>query len=61
MWTIFGLITLAIQPGIFQVLEQKKFDNPQDCFQEAMVLMQNEADPRGMVCVPILEEIKTGA
>jgi len=61
MWTVFGLITMAIQPGIFQIIEQKKFENPQVCFEEAMVIMADDSDPRGMVCVPIPDDKKTGA
>jgi hypothetical protein len=56
MWTVYGILTLAIQPGILQVVEKIKFDNPQDCFREAMVIMQDANDPRGMACVPILTE-----
>jgi hypothetical protein len=60
MWTVYGLITIALQPGIIQIIDQKEFENPQDCFTEAMVLMQDAEDPRGMVCTPIPDDRKTG-
>lgn len=55
MWTIIGIITMTLQPGVFQVVENREFDNPQDCIKEAMVIMSDESDPRGMACVPILK------
>ena len=60
MWTVFGIITIAIQPGVLQIIDRKEFENPQDCFNEAMVLMQDAEDPRGMSCVPIPDDKKTG-
>jgi len=60
MWTVYGIITIAIQPGVLQIIDRKEFENPQDCFKEAMVLMQDAEDPRGMSCVPIPEDKKTG-
>ena len=62
MWTVYGIITIAVQPGILQIIERKEFEKPQDCFKEAMVLMQDTEDPRGMSCVPIpSDDRKTGA
>ena len=58
MWTVIGIITIAIQPGILQIVEKKTFTNPQDCFNEAMVIMADADDPRGMACVPIPQEGK---
>jgi hypothetical protein len=58
MWTVIGIITIAIQPGILQIVEKKDFTNPQDCFNEAMVIMADADDPRGMACVPIPQEGK---
>jgi hypothetical protein len=58
MWTVIGIITLAIQPGILQIVEKKDFASPQDCFNEAMVIMADAEDPRGMACVPIPQEGK---
>ncbi len=60
MWTVFGIITIAVQPGVLQIIDRKEFENPQDCFEEAMVLMQDVEDPRGMSCVPIPKDKKTG-
>ena len=60
MWTVYGIITIAIQPGVLQIIDRKEFENPQDCFKEAMVLMQDAEDPRGMSCVPIPDDRKTG-
>jgi hypothetical protein len=60
MWTVFGIITIAIQPGVLRIIDRKEFENPQDCFKEAMVLMQDAEDPRGMACVPIPDDKKTG-
>lgn len=57
MWIVIGIFTMTIQPGVFQVVENKEFENPEDCFKEAMIVMADENDPRGMACVPIL---KTG-
>jgi hypothetical protein len=53
MWTVYGILTLAIQPGMLQIVDRIEFDNPQDCFIEAMIIMQDANDPRGMACVPI--------
>jgi hypothetical protein len=61
MWTVYGILTLAIQPGILQIVERIEFDNPQDCFREAMVIMQDADDPRGMACVPIPQDEKGDA
>ena len=58
MWTVIGIVTLAIQPGILQIVEKKDFNSPQDCFQEAMEIMADANDPRGMACVPIPQEGK---
>ena len=38
MWTVYGIITIAMQPGMLQIIDRKEFENPQDCFKEAMVL-----------------------
>ena len=61
MWTVVGIITLAVQPGLLQVVGREEFENPQDCFEKAMMLMKDADDPRGMACVPIPPEWKTGA
>jgi len=58
MWVIYGIITIAIQPGILQIVERKEYTNPQECFKDAMILMQDESDPRGMACVPIPSDKK---
>jgi len=58
MWIIYGIITIALQPGVFQVVERKEYTNPQDCFKDAMVIMADTNDPRGMACVPIPQEGK---
>ena len=55
MWTVYGIITIAMQPGFLQIIDRKEYENPQDCFEEAMVMMQNEEDPRGMACIPVAE------
>ena len=58
MWLIYGIITIAVQPGLLQIVERKEYNNPQDCFRDAMVLMADKEDPRGMACVPIPQEGK---
>ena len=58
MWMVYGILTLAIQPGVLQIVEKKEFDNPQDCFKEAMIVMEDKTDPRGMACVPIPSDKK---
>jgi hypothetical protein len=58
MWVIYGIITLAVQPGLLQIVERKEYANPQDCFKDAMVLMADAEDPRGMACVPIPQQGK---
>lgn len=60
MWTVYGIITIAIQPGVLQIIDRQEFKNPQDCFKEAMVLMKDAEDPRGMACVPIPNDKKAG-
>jgi len=58
MWIIYGIITIALQPGLLQIVERKEYNDPQDCFRDAMVLMADAEDPRGMACVPIPQEGK---
>jgi len=53
VWLVYGIITIAVQPGLLQIIDRKKYTNPQDCFKDAMVLMADAEDPRGMACVPI--------
>jgi len=53
MWIIYGIITIAIQPGVLQIVDRKEYINPQDCFRDAMEIMADAEDPRGMACVPI--------
>tara|TARA_Y100000004_G_C8730221_1_gene333972 strand:- start:130 stop:315 length:186 start_codon:yes stop_codon:yes gene_type:complete len=60
MWVVYGIITIAIQPGVLQIIDRKEFKNPQDCFEEAMVIMQDKEDPRGMACVPVPDDRKAG-
>jgi len=58
MWIVYGIITIAFQPGILQIVERKQYDNPQDCFKDAMVLMADAEDPRRMACVPVPQKGK---
>ena len=58
MWIIYGIITIVLQPGVLQIVERKEYTNPQDCFKDAMVIMADTNDPRGMACVPIPQEGK---
>ena len=56
MWITLGVYALAIQQGVFQVVETKEFNNPEDCFKEALVVMTDENDPRGMLCMPFFKK-----
>jgi len=58
MWIIYGIITIALQPGVLQIVERKEYNDPQDCFRDAMVIMADADDPRGMACVPIPQQGK---
>ncbi len=58
MWIIYGIITIALQPGVLQIVERKEYNDPQDCFKDAMVIMADADDPRGMACVPIPQQGK---
>jgi hypothetical protein len=58
MWIIYGIITIALQPGVLQIVERKEYNDPQDCFKDAMVIMADAEDPRGMACVPIPQQGK---
>jgi len=58
MWIIYGIITIAVQPGLLQIVERKEYNDPQDCFKDAMVIMADANDPRGMACVPIPQQGK---
>ena len=58
MWLIYGIITIAVQPGLLQIVERREYNDPQDCFKDAMVLMADAEDPRGMACVPIPQQGK---
>jgi len=56
MWIVIGIFTIALQPGILQIVEKQEFSNPQDCFDKAMEIMADTTDPRGMACVPIKKD-----
>ena len=56
MWITLGIYAIALQQGIFQVVETKEFNNPEDCFREALVVAADPADIRGMLCVPVKKE-----
>jgi hypothetical protein len=56
MWITLGVYALALQQGIFQIVETKEFNNPEDCFREALIVMNDPEDPRGMLCLPIKKE-----
>ena len=56
MWITLGVYALALQQGIFQIVETKEFNNPEDCFREALIVAQDTNDPRGMLCVPVKKE-----
>jgi len=58
MWIIYGIITIALQPGVLQIVERKEYNDPQDCFKDAMVIMADVEDPRGLGCVPIPQDGK---
>jgi len=58
MWIIYGIITIALQPGVLQIVERKEYNDPQDCFKDAMIIMADAEDPRGMACVPIPQQGK---
>jgi hypothetical protein len=61
VWLVYGIITIAVQPGLLQIIDRKEYTNPQDCFKDAMVLMADAEDPRGMACVPIPQDEKGDA
>jgi hypothetical protein len=56
MWITLGVYAIALQQGIFRVVEIKEFNNPEDCFREALVIAADDNDPRGMLCVPFKKE-----
>ena len=56
MWVTLGIYAIALQQGIFQVVETKEFTNPQDCFKEALVVAEDTTDIRGMLCVPVKKD-----
>jgi hypothetical protein len=56
MWITLGIYTIALQVGILRIVETQEFDNPEDCFKQAFMVMQDDTDPRGMACVPILKD-----
>ena len=56
MWITLGIYAIALQQGIFQIVETKEFMNPEDCFREALVVMQDDTDKRGMLCIPFLKQ-----
>ena len=56
MWVTLGIYAIALQQGVFQVVETKEFNNPEDCFREALIVAQDTSDRRGMLCVPVKKE-----
>lgn len=56
MWITLGIYAIALQQGIFQVVETKEFSNPEDCFREALVVAADAEDTRGMLCVPVKKD-----
>lgn len=58
MWKILGAYYILVAPNMFQVVEIKFFEKPQDCFAEAMKVMKDENDPRNMACIPTFHKGK---
>jgi len=56
MWITLGVYAIALQQGIFQIVETREFNNPEDCFREALIVMNDSKDARGMLCLPIKKE-----
>ena len=56
MWITLGVYTIALQVGILKIVETQEFEKPEDCFKQAFMIMQDENDPRGMACVPVLKD-----
>ena len=52
MWITLGVYAIALQQGIFQIVETQEFTNPEDCFRQALIVMNDANDPRGMLCLP---------
>lgn len=55
MWTVFGVIYLVLGPNLLKVVGTKEYQNPQDCFRDAMVVMADKEEPHHMACVPALK------
>ena len=56
MWITLGVYAIALQQGIFQIVETQEFNNPEDCFRQELIVMQDENDLRGMLCVPFFKQ-----
>jgi hypothetical protein len=56
MWKIAGIYYLIVAQNMFQVVDMHYFETPQECFMQAMSIMEDNQDPRNMACVPIYKE-----
>lgn len=52
MWMIMGIWFIFVQPGVIHLQKVQWFDTPQECFQVAMEVMNDNTTPLHMACVP---------
>lgn len=52
MWLIVGFMYLALGEGHLQVLENVVYEDPRDCFKDAMEIMARKDDIK-MGCIPV--------
>ena len=58
MWITLGVLYVFIEQGIMQITGTKEYENPEDCFREAVAVMADETNQVHMACVPIIKPME---
>ena len=56
MWAVVGILYIVIGPTMLQITGTKEYNDPQQCFAEAMAVMADTENPNNMACVPVYRE-----
>jgi hypothetical protein len=55
MWLIVGILYMGLGDGHIQVFENIVYEDPRDCFSDAMEIMARKEDLK-MGCIPVFIE-----
>lgn len=56
MWAVVGILYIVIGPTMLQITGTKEYNDPQQCFADAMAVMADKENPNNMACVPVYRE-----